>query len=211
MKSQKSNHKFRKNLETEFETSHVSEDNIINISCIEKDESEKMSHVISACEALVLSESRKCNDIYSKNRENQGKSDGEAVHTYGGAIIDETEKILLNLPPDHSIYPRISLRKVETELEKCFVKGEWQIKKNNIENEKVKADAEKKDNVEDDDKDIEKKIINLAAKKSTDWKHNKRVNFIEVEDEEREKRNNFIKNELMNVCLLYTSPSPRDS
>ena len=40
------------------------------------------------------------------------------------------------------IYPKISLNKLEVELEKAFAKSEWEDVKKNIENEKRKKKSE---------------------------------------------------------------------
>ena len=66
----------------------------------------------------------------------------KGVSIYGGAIIDDNAKELLELPPDHMIYPKISLNKLEVELEKAFAKSEWEDVKKNIENEKRKKKSE---------------------------------------------------------------------
>ena len=62
---------------------------------------------------------------------------------------------------------------------------------------------EKKENADDSVMNTEKKSINLAVKRSTEWKNNKRINVIAVEDDDREIRNNFIKHELLGVAKAY--------
>ena len=141
--------------------------------------------------------------------DNENSENGENLVVYANIALNVREKNVLNHPPDHAIYPRLDLAMIETEMDKCNVKCVWSEKKDNIEDETKKKEAEC-----DDDHELsirQEGSHDFGKKLATEWKHNKRVVIPEDLDEESEIKKNYVKNELMNVCLLYTSPSPRDS
>ena len=40
--------------------------------------------------------------------------------------ITEEQEVILMIPPNHRIFPRLNLESFETELEKCNIKGVWE-------------------------------------------------------------------------------------
>ena len=119
------------------------------------------------------------------------------------------------MPPDHAIFPRVTLEKVETEAEKCFIKHEWEKQKIERENEEAKANKEKNgsENVtlatDDDAQKSAHRIIpvrnalNFENEKAHNWKKNRRVIIPENDDEESEIKYDFIKKELVKETKKY--------
>ena len=90
---------------------------------------------------------------------------------------------------------------IETEMDKCNVKCVWSEKKDNIEDETKKKEAEC-----DDDHELsirQEGSHDFGKKLATEWKHNKRVVIPEDLDEESEIKKNYVKNELMNVAKEF--------
>lgn len=163
--------------------------------CKEKQVAKK-SNNDSIVEGVAVSESEL--KKYVKVKENETK-----VETYGGVTISENEKKLLEFSPDHMVYPRIVLDQIENDLEKCFIKEDWDEKRKGIEKEKEARKTENGDEVENE-KDLKSmKIIDFAHKPSTSWKNNKRIIIPEIDDPEKEIRNNFVKKELLVVAENY--------
>ena len=138
----------------------------------------------------------------------------------------------MSLPPDHVYHPNLDLEEIETDLDKCFITAEWRNAKFKVDVTLASDDGkqkkahkgqtgeiaslalknrnkkEMKENdgtlaCDDDNTNGAHKTIDLAWKKATDWSGNKRVVINEVNDEEREIRNNFVKNELLEVAKNY--------
>ena len=110
-------------------------------------------------------------------------------------------------------------------MDKCFAIGEWEQRKKNAgvtlvtdddnqtsahknlaaSNNKCHQSVNHKNvgtHANDDGQQLlaPKNVVDLVWKRSSDWKPNKRVKILEVNDDEREIRNNFVKHELLRVA-----------
>ena len=97
------------------------------------------------------------------------------------------------------IYPNIILDDIETDLDIGFVKGEWQRIRKEVEkqNELKKTGSSHIHHLQNEN------VIDFVTKKAHEWKNNKRIVIPEIEDPEREIRNNFVKNELLSVAAKF--------
>ena len=53
----------------------------------------------------------------------------------GGIEVNKDEEKVLNIPPNHSTYPRIDMEEIKTEIEKCVIKTKWGNMKEQRKNE----------------------------------------------------------------------------
>ena len=48
------------------------------------------------------------------------------ARVYSNIELNENQKNILLLPPNHQTFPQLSLAKFETEIEKCMIKTTWE-------------------------------------------------------------------------------------
>ena len=146
-------------------------------------------------EGVVVGD-KELKDLESK----EASKNYEQPRVYSDIKLNKDQKDILLLPPNFQTYPKLSLERFDTEIEKCIVKATWESNRQSIEKERALAEKEKNDN---DDTKIEKgndkvydrttKILDLRNLKATDLKNNKRVILNKNNDDEKEvKRNNFV-------------------
>ena len=118
--------------------------------------------------------------------------------------ITKDQEELLMMAPNHRVYSRLNLESFETELEKAFIKANWEKLREGHSNEERNKALETGDNMETlktfDDK---KKVIDFRNLKATDLKNNKRIKIPEFNDDVEEIRSNTIKTELKEVFIKY--------
>ena len=106
---------------------------------------------------------------------------------------------MLMLPPDHQIYPQIHPHEIGVEFEKGMVKSVWDKTRKRIEEQEKLSLLEK----EVVPIKTPKSALNFTRIPATSWKNNKRVMFVENDDEDETARMLFVKDELMNVANKY--------
>ena len=120
------------------------------------------------------------------------------------------------------IYPNIILDDIETDLEIGFVKGEWQRIRKEVEKQnelkktengeiRVAQDATSAPGSSHIHHLQNENVIDFATKKAHEWKNNKRIVIPEIEDPEREIRNNFVKKELLSVAAKFVKENCKEN
>ena len=135
--------------------------------------------------------------------ENENKVDKPAIYAGIKGITKDQEEILM-MAPNHRVYSRLNLESFETELEKAFIKANWEkIRENhsNEEHNKALETGYNKDDLKTFDK--KKKVVNFQNLKATDLKNNKRIKIPEFDDDAEEIRSNTVKTELKEVFMKY--------
>ena len=136
--------------------------------------------------------------------EDKHEDEKDKVPIYGGIKdLNEDQKEVLQLPPNHRTYPKLKLDDFKTELEKCVIKANWQKT-----NEQRRQEEVNKKNENDDDTDDlpneTKNTINFTNLRATDLKNNKRIIIPNPDDDDEEEiRRNNIKKELEKVYVKY--------
>ena len=108
------------------------------------------------------------------------------------------------MAPNHRIFPRLDVESFETELEKAFIKANWEklrAGRSNEEHHKALETGENKEALKVFD--ASKKVINFRNLKATDLKNNKRITIVEMGDDAEEIRSNTVKTELKEVFIKY--------
>ena len=128
----------------------------------------------------------------------------EKVPVYGGIKdLSEDQEEVLQLPPNHRIYPRLNLEEFKTELEKCVIKANWQKTRE----ERMKEDTNKKNEKDDHPTEVSDEkanVIDFRNLRATDLKNNKRIVIPKPDaDDEEEIRRNNVKKELGKVFINY--------
>ena len=67
---------------------------------------------------------------------------------YAGIKVTKNEEDILTLPPDHAIFPRVDIEEFDTEMEKCNIKCQWEVNKEERMFEQKKAREEASEEVE---------------------------------------------------------------
>ena len=97
---------------------------------------------------------------------------------YAGIIVNKQEEDILSLPPDHAIYPKVDIEEFDTDMEKCIIKCQWEVnKEERVAEQKrvdkeVSEDVEKVDNIERTD-DAGIKSMDFRNMRATKLKNNK--------------------------------------
>ena len=138
----------------------------------------------------------------SKQEDDCGKTDG--VPIYGGIIgLSKYQEEVLQLPPNHRIFPKLKLEEFRTELEKCVVKANWQKTREQRQQEDINRKSEN-DDARTDDSNDKTNVIDFRNLRATDLKNNKRIVYPKPDaDDEEEIRRNNVKRELEKVFVNY--------
>ena len=126
---------------------------------------------------------------------------------YGGIKLKDDLKEILDIPPKHTIFPKLDVEAFETDLQKCEVKCRWQSKIELREQEKLNQKLELKDT--GNKTEMKDKVfatedsIDFRNLKATDMKHNKRIIMPELDDDEDEIRRSNVKHELKEIFMRY--------
>ena len=83
------------------------------------------------------------------NANPEEKKDDEDVVVYGNIEVNDNEKDILKLPPNHALYPRLNLEEFETEIDKGLAKHTWRKIQVNQHEEKLKRALEGENAVEE--------------------------------------------------------------
>ena len=83
-------------------------------------------------------------EIECYRRENDIEIKENEAIVYDDIEVNDEEKEILKLPPDHALYPKVTVEKVETEMDVCFVKYNWE--KSRKEREKEERNKVKDEN-----------------------------------------------------------------
>ena len=125
----------------------------------------------------------------------------EGAIVYGGIKVNKKEEEILNLPPDHTTFPKVVVEEFNTDMEKCVIKCNWQHMKEQRQFEEKKALEEASEEIKSNDEetynkvyDNEKKSLDMRNIKPTDFKNNKRVVLPELNDDSVEIKRNNLKN-----------------
>ena len=134
----------------------------------------------------------------------------EGAIVYGGIKVNKKEEEILNLPPDHTTFPKVVVEEFNTDMEKCVIKCNWQHMKEQRQFEEKKALEEASEEIKSNDEetynkvyDNEKKSLDMRNIKPTDFKNNKRVVLPELNDDSVEIKRNNLKNELRQIVINY--------
>ena len=116
---------------------------------------------------------------FEKGTSEKVNSENKAV-VYGGVKVNKNEEVLLTLPPDFSTFPKVDIEEFDTEIEKCMIKCQWEVNREERAAEQKKASEEASNKVNEekadtnmDDKD--QKHIDFRNIRATEFKNNKRV------------------------------------
>ena len=82
-------------------------------------------------------------EIECYRRENNLEDKENEAIVYDDIVVNDEEKEILKLPPDHALFPKVTVEKVETEMDKCYVKYNWEMGRKERENEKKKNSKKK--------------------------------------------------------------------
>ena len=66
------------------------------------------------------------------------KNEIKAV-VYGGIEVSKNEEVILTLPPDHSTFPKVVIEEFDTDIEKCMIKCQWEVIKEERDAEQKKG------------------------------------------------------------------------
>ena len=143
--------------------------------------------------------------------ENEKKNEtNNKPRVYSNIELTEDQKNILLLPPNHQTFPKLSLEKFETELEKCNIKMTWESMRKSRMEEKNHVDKENDDNIDakkhgETEKVYEHKTktLDLRNLKATDLKNNKRVIVTMNNDDEKEIKRNNVMLEMKKVFSAY--------
>ena len=94
----------------------------------------------------------------------------DETNKIGETNVDEDETKILNLPPKHTIYEKITVEDCEVNLEECFAKMRWDELNGIDEDDENKNEQESKNN---DVVDEQKKTIDFRKMRATDMPCNK--------------------------------------
>ena len=156
----------------------------------------------------VIVGDKELEDLESKLKETV-KND-EQPRVYSDIKLNKEQKDILLLPPNFQAYPKLSLEKFDTEIEKCMVKATWESNRKSIKKERALAEKENEDN---DHSKVEKgndkvydrttKTLDLRNLKATDLKNNKRVILHKNNDDEKEVKRNNVVSEFRRIFTNY--------
>ena len=127
---------------------------------------------------------------------------------YAGIQVTKNEEDILTLPPDHAIFPRVDIEEFDTEMEKCTIKCQWEVNKEERMFEQKKAREEAYEEVEKTEECVEgddkvKNSLYLRNLRATAFKNNNRVILPQPGDNNEEIRRNNLKSELRKIVVKY--------
>ena len=132
------------------------------------------------------------------------RNENKAV-VYAGIEVNKNEDEILTLPPDHAIFPKVDIEEFDTEVEKCIIKCQWEVNKEERIAEQMKAKEEASEELEESVKtdDNEAKLLDFRNLRATEFKNNKRVILPHPGDDTEEIRRSNLKSEFKKVVLKY--------
>ena len=91
------------------------------------------------------------------------------VICYDDVKLNQDEKDILSFPPDHQIYPKVTVHGISVQMDKCIFKSNWDDIRNRENKEQGLAEAE----AELSPTKPKPNILSLTDIRATSWKNNK--------------------------------------
>ena len=119
--------------------------------------------------------------------------------------VTKDQEDILNLPPGFKTFPKLKVKEIETELQKCVIKASWETNREmrKLESDKVMEELSENGEHVVKDKHVNKTLLDLQNMKATDLKNNKRVVIPKLDEDSVEINRNYLKKELKEVFLKY--------
>jgi hypothetical protein len=68
-------------------------------------------------------------EALEKEPETAAKHCESKAVVYAGLKVTKNEENILTLPPDHAVFPSVDIEEFDTEMEKCTIKCQWKVNK----------------------------------------------------------------------------------